>query len=301
MLSPEMQGSDMQGSDMTVQQAQRALSSAFKTAGIDTAPLDARVLLESVTGLDATDMARLPERLLTAQERALLLDYQTQRLRAKPVSKILGQREFWGRAFEVNEHVLDPRPDSETLIEAALQHLPEAQAFRLLDLGTGSGCLLLTLLAERAHGEGLGVDVSGAALAVAQANAQRLGVSAQAQFLESHWFEAVTPSFDMIISNPPYISDAQMRQLDKNVLEYDPRLALHGGEDGLDPYRHISAQAQSYLRPEGWLLFEIGHTQGEEVCAMMRQSGFEEISVLPDLGARDRVVMARAPRGPRRK
>lgn len=279
--------------DMTLEQAQRALSAAFKAAGIDTANLDARVLLEAATGLETTHIALNPERLLTPQENARLLTYQAQRLAFKPVSKIIGQREFWGRAFQVNEHVLDPRPDSETLIEAALAHLPEGQDFRLLDLGTGSGCLLLTLLAERAQGQGVGVDVSSQALKVAEANAKALDVQSRATFLNSHWLDKVVGRFDMIVSNPPYISDAEMAELDKNVLDYDPHLALHGGEDGLDPYRLISAEAQKYLRPEGWLLFEIGHTQGPQVCAMMRQSGFLEISVLPDLAARDRVVMGR--------
>tara|TARA_B110000971_G_C19967692_1_gene481061 strand:- start:337 stop:1212 length:876 start_codon:yes stop_codon:yes gene_type:complete len=279
--------------DMTLEQLQRALSAAFKAVGIDTANLDARMLIEAVTGLEVTDIARNPERLLTPQENALLLDYQAQRLTSKPVSKILGQREFWGRAFQVNEHVLDPRPDSETLIEAALAHLPEAKDFRLLDLGTGSGCLLGTLLAERAQGQGVGVDVSSDALKVAEANAKALDVHSRATFLNSHWLDKVVGRFDMIVSNPPYISDAEMAELDKNVLDYDPHLALHGGEDGLDPYRLISAEAQKYLRPEGWLLFEIGHTQGEQVCAMMHQSGFLEVSVLPDLAARDRVVMGR--------
>lgn len=287
--------------DMTLEQAQRALSAAFKSADIETASLDARVLLQAVTGLTASDIARAPERLLAAQEISLLLDYQAQRLRAKPISKILGQREFWGREFQVNEHVLDPRPDSETLIEAALPHLPEGKNLAILDLGTGSGCLLLTLLAERAPTRGVGVDLSLEALAVAKANAQTLGLSGRVQFLHSHWFDAVAGEFDMIISNPPYIRDAEMRALDKNVLDYDPHLALHGGADGLDAYRVIIEKAQNHLQPNGWLVLEIGHRQGDAIGAMMRQSGFLETCGKPDLAGRDRVIMGRKPRAVDRK
>lgn len=287
--------------DMTLQEAQRALTSVFKSGGIDTANLDARVLIEAVTGLTATDMARAPERGLSAPEIDCLRDYQAQRLEGKPVSKIIGQREFWGRLFQVNEHVLDPRPDSETLVEAALAHLPEAQAFQLLDLGTGSGCLLLTLLAERAQGQGLGVDVSEPALVVAKANSQSLDLQARARFASSHWLESVAGRFDMIVSNPPYISDAEMASLDKNVLDYDPHLALKGGGDGMDPYRHICAKAQDHLQADGWLLFEIGATQGAAVGEILRQAGFSQVQVLPDLAGRDRVVMGRAPSAPARK
>lgn len=275
---------------MTVEAAQRLLAAALNDADIDTPNLDARLLLEGVLSCDATDLARDPARIVNDEEAAQLADYAAQRLAHKPVSRILGRREFYGRDFTINERVLDPRPDSETLIEAALVHLPPAGAARILDLGTGSGCLLLTLLAERDTAHGVGADVSPHALDVARDNAVQLGVAARAAFIESDWLKNITGRFDMIVSNPPYLAPGEMEFLARNVADYDPHLALYGGSDGLDPYRLICAQAPEHLNHGGHLIFEIGALQASRVIAIMREAGFEGVALRQDLAGRDRVV-----------
>lgn len=278
---------------LTVEAARRALAAALRAADIETADLDARLVLQGALDCDATALARNPERVLRDDEAARLCDYAAQRLAHKPVSRILGRREFYGRDFTINERVLDPRADSETLIEAALAHLPDGAAARILDLGTGSGCLLLTLLAERARIEGVGADVSPHALDVARDNAARLGVAARARFIESDWFKNITGVFDMIIANPPYLTPGEMEFLDRNVADYDPHLALYGGADGLAPYRLICGAAENFLTAKGWLIFEIGSLQARRVCRMMGEAGFSEVTVRQDLAGRDRVVFGR--------
>ncbi len=273
------------------------MTARLREAGIDTPALDARLLIGAATGLDETQMARQPERPLKADEAARLADFIDQRIARRPVSKILGRRDFWGREFIVSDDVLDPRPDSEILIEAALARLPDNFAGRLVDLGTGSGCLLLSLLAERAQAQGLGIDISPRALAVAEANAARLGLAARAKFHCGDWLQDVTetaPSLfpaDMIIANPPYISTQEMSELAPEVARYDPSLALHGGTDGLAPYHIILADAPSLLASQGWLIFEIGYTQGAAVKQMMQAHGFVQCDVLQDLARRDRIVL----------
>lgn len=275
---------------MTVAAAQRALAAALRAANIETAYLDARLLLQGVLACDATELARDPERVLSASEAARLADVAPQRLAHKPVSRIFGKREFYGRGFIINERVLDPRPDSETLIETALAHLSDGAAVTILDLGTGSGCLLLTLLAERETAKGVAADVSPHALDVARGNAAQLGLEARAAFIESDWLKNITGRFDMIISNPPYLAPGEMEFLARDVADYDPHLALYGGSDGLDPYRLICREAAGFLNPGGHLIFEIGALQASRVMAIMQEAGFEGVALRQDLAGRDRVV-----------
>lgn len=210
------------------------------------------------------------------------------RLTRRPVSHLIGQRLFWGRAFIVTEHTLDPRPETETLIAAALE-----RPFRsLLDLGTGTGCILLTLLAERPEAAGLGVDLSEQALETARKNAERH--APRAELRASDWFSAVQGRFDLIVSNPPYIAAEEMADLSPEVL-HEPRMALTPEGDGLAPYRVIAARARDLLAPNGRLLVEIGPTQGPAVSGFFAAHGLQEIRVLPDLDGRDRVVAAIAP------
>ncbi len=203
----------------------------------------------------------------------------------EPLSHLLGYRDFYKHRFYVTSDVLDPRPDTETLIEAAL-----AVSFRsVLDLGTGSGCILLSLLADCRDSVGVGTDMSAAALTVAQRNAAQLGVS-QVQFVTSDWFDAVEGQFDLIVSNPPYIAADEMTDLQPEVRDHEPRLALTDEADGLSCYRTIIAAAPDYLTDDGHLLVEIGPTQGPAVSAMFAAQGFAKIRVIDDLDGRNRVV-----------
>lgn len=274
----------------SVETARRALVAAFRQAELATPELDARLLLQSALACDAAHLALAPERQITAAQSSVLSAYQEARLHQKPVSRILGKREFYGRDFIINERVLDPRPDSETLVDAVLA-LADDTPHHILDLGTGSGCLAITLLAERAQWSGLAADISAPALAVAQDNAAALGVAARLSFCHSDWFQNIEAAFDLIVANPPYVSAGEMEWLARDVMDYDPHMALYGGADGLDPYRLICAEAASYLTAQGRLVFEIGALQARHVSALMREAGFTAIQVKTDLAGRDRVVM----------
>jgi release factor glutamine methyltransferase len=271
----------------------------LKTQHHETAPLDARLLLEHASGLSSTDLA-----MQAKQEAGATLIHDAQalvalRLTGMPVAKIIGHKEFWGRRFHVSPAVLDPRPDSETLIEAALALLPEDKALRLIDLGTGSGCLLLTLLAERPLARGLGIDKSRAALSLARRNAHfldlSLGLRRRVALRHGDWLHGVNATADMIIANPPYIESGAIDRLDRDVSLFDPRLALDGGSDGIGPYHALIAPSFQCLTGGGHLLLEIGVTQAEAISALMAAAGFADISLRQDLAGRDRVLIGRKP------
>lgn len=263
-------------------------------AGVPEAARDARWLLAH-----ALDVA--PDRLtlelgdptgLNADQAARLEGAIAARCARQPVAQITGRRAFWGRDFAVTRDTLDPRPETETLIALAL-----AEPFsRVLDLGTGTGCIGLTLLAERPAALGLLSDVSPRALAVARDNARALAVADRAGFVVSDWLAEVRGGFDLIVSNPPYIAEAEMAGLAPDVRDWEPRGALTPGGDGLDPYRAIAAAVAAHLAPGGRLLVEIGPTQGAAVAALLGGAGLADIAVHPDLDGRDRVVSARMPR-----
>lgn len=271
----------------------------LKTQHHETAPLDARLLLEHASGLSSTDLA-----IQAKQEADATLIHDAQalvalRLTGMPVAKIIGHKEFWGRRFHVSPAVLDPRPDSETLIEAVLALLPEDKALRLIDLGTGSGCLLLTLLAERPLVRGLGIDKSRAALSLARRNAHfldlNLGLRRRVALRHGDWLHGVNATADMIIANPPYIESDAIDRLDRDVRLFDPRLALDGGSDGIGPYHALIAPSFQCLTGGGHLLLEIGVTQAEAISALMAAAGFADISLRQDLAGRDRVLIGRKP------
>lgn len=279
---------------MRLAAAQGALAKLLREAGIETPALDARLLVQGALDYDAGQLALAHDEALNHAAAMRLADYAAQRLKHKPVSRIFGSRGFYGRDFIINERVLDPRPDSETLIEVALAHLPDGAAARLLDLGTGSGCLLLTLLAERPALTGMGADVSAQALDVARANAAALGLADRADFIESDWLKNITGTYEMIVSNPPYLGPGEIEWLARDVADYDPHLALYGGSDGLDPYRHLCRNAAAFLVQDGWLVFEIGALQARAVRGFMQEAGFSNIAVQQDLAGRDRVVCGQA-------
>jgi len=244
-------------------------------AGIDTARLDARLLLGDVLKLETADLVAHPERALAAPEGERFRDLIERRCRHQPVSQLLARREFWGLSFRVTADTLIPRPETETVVEQALAGIADrAQTLRILDLGTGTGCLLLTLLHELPQATGLAIDRSPAALAVARANAEALGLAERAEFRLGNWTEELAESFELIVSNPPYISTADMEQLAAEVARHEPHLALHGGWDGLDCYRAIARGLSECLRRDGRLILEIGAEQGDSVAAIFAAAGF---------------------------
>ena len=244
-------------------------------AGIDTARLDARLLLGDVLQVEAAELVAHPERPLAGPESERFRDLIERRCRHQPVSQLLARREFWGLTFRVSADTLIPRPETETVVEQALAGIADrARAIRILDLGTGTGCLLLTLLHELPQATGLAIDRSPAALAVARANATALGLAERAEFRLGNWTDGLTESFDLIVSNPPYITTPEMEQLVPEVARHEPHLALHGGWDGLDCYRAIAGGLGGRLRPDGRLLLEIGAEQGDSVPAIFAAAGF---------------------------
>jgi release factor glutamine methyltransferase len=280
----------------TLREAFTAGAALLRGHGAATPELDAKLLLLAATGLSQEAYIRDPSRILDWTETVRLSAYLMRRAEGEPVSKILGIREFYGRDFVVSPDTLDPRPDSETLIEAALKLAAgRTGALRLLDLGTGSGCLLLTLLAELPEAEGLGVDLSAAALRIAEQNANRLGLIGRVRFLHGDWLEPVEGRFDIIVANPPYIPTGEVAGLAPEVREHDPALALDGGADGLDAYRRIAGGLAPILNEEGVALFEVGGGQAEPVLALLRDAGLhplEEGSVFQDLAGISRCVAA---------
>lgn len=266
--------------------------------GVDTAFLDARLLVAHALKLTREEMLSREGHVLTDHERASVEALIARREAREPVSQILGKRGFWRDEFLVTKDVLTPRPESETMIEALLTLRPERdRAFQLLDLGTGSGCLLLSALREYPKSHGTGVDESEAALNVARANAQALGLDTRAQFIQSDWCVALPENFraDIVLANPPYIPAGEIATLAPEVRQYDPMRALHGGEDGLQCYRKIFSQLSLYLSPHALILTEVGATQAQDVAEIGRASGMKLSSIVPDLAGFARIVVFQLP------
>lgn len=278
------------GPAVSVTEALRGAIPQLRDAGVEDPARDARLLMADAAGLTPDRLTlHLADRLTAAQQQTFAAHIAA-RARRQPVSQIIGHRLFWGRAFCVTSDVLDPRPDTETLIEVAL-----SQSFgRVLDLGTGSGAILVTLLAERVQATGQGVDISPEALAVARGNARLLGVMARAEFLLSDWFSRVEGRFDLIVSNPPYIAEQEMAGLAPEVRDWEPHLALTPGGDGLDAYRALAAGVGAHLVPGGRIAVEIGPTQAEDVLHLFSREGLENGEIVADIDGRPRVVVARS-------
>jgi release factor glutamine methyltransferase len=267
----------------------RAGADRLAAAGIPDPMRDARLLLAHARGLGADrltlHMADAPDPAAATRFDSLI----TARAARAPLSHLTGQRLFWGRSFQVSPAALDPRPETETLVALALS----APFARVLDLGTGSGCILLSLLADRPAASGVGADLSPGALQVASGNAARLGLSGRAAFVQSDWCAGIPGTFDLIVSNPPYIAAAEMPALSPEVRDHEPHLALTDGADGLTAYRALAAQTPAHLAPGGRLLLEIGPTQGAAVAQILAQAGFHAITCHSDMDSRDRVIAAR--------
>ena len=333
---------------LTLGGAVRKLGRLFEGAGLASPQLDARILVAEACGRDANGLILDRDEAISAEAATQIANFAARHLAGEPVSRILGRREFWGLTFHITPDTLDPRPETELLVETVLAHvrakspqwqqgrpphpnsLPEGRGspaaadysgvplgekdrmrgdsatihpaskhapLRILDLGTGSGCILGALLSELPEARGIGVDRSEATLAVARDNLSRLGLRDRASFLCANWMSAIGGgAFDVIVSNPPYIAPSEIRQLGVEVRAYDPHLALDGGEDGLEAYRIIIPQAFAVLSSGGLLAFEVGHQQAGAVLDLMKLSapspGFSEVRIWPDLAGADRAVAA---------
>ena len=261
----------------TVDAARRTLTARFKSAQIDSAELDARVLIGAVLGLDLTGVIAAANRYLTSEEATRLEDFARRRLAGEPVARMLGSREFWGLPLKLSTATLVPRPDTETVVELALdmqRTAPRAdRRWRIADIGTGSGAILLALLSELADAYGVGTDISEEALQTAHGNAVDLGLAGRAGFVACDYAAALSGPFDLIVSNPPYIRSAQIAGLATEVRDHDPRAALDGGPDGLDAYRALIPQAARLLAPEGALVVEVGQGQSSDIEGLMTATG----------------------------
>lgn len=276
---------------MTLQAAITRATREMVGQGIDGSARDARILMAHALGIGTDRLTIERDRDLTAAEVARFDALVARRIAREPVSHILGRRSFYGRDFRVTADVLDPRPETETLIEVALSR----PFSRVLDLGTGSGCILLSLLAEVPDATGIGVDNSQAACDVARSNAVRLGLVDRAEIRLGDWTAGIAGPFDLVVSNPPYIALAEMAGLAPEVRDWEPYGALTDGADGLMAYRAIAEAAPPVMAPGARLILEIGPTQGAAVRDLLEFVGFARIEVIPDLDGRDRVVLAHFP------
>jgi release factor glutamine methyltransferase len=281
------------GPDLPVAAALAAIERQLQQASIDEPRREARLLLAAATGWSLATLMAYPDRLLGAKSPEVST-FLTERLARKPISRILGEREFYGLPFRLGPATLDPRPDTEVLVDGVLARLrAEGRAeapLRLIDLGTGTGAILLALLHQLPAATGLGIDLAPGAVAMAEENAARLGLAGRAAFWTGDLFAGVTGRFDAILSNPPYIPTDMLPALAPEVVRHDPALALDGGADGLVFYRRIAEGATVFLSPGGWLALEVGAGQAGEVAALLAGAGLHRIETAFDLGGIERVV-----------
>ena len=279
---------------LTLLQAWQGTKARLEAVGLTGPVIDARLLVEAAAGATRADIIGDPYRVLSADQMQTLETYVSRRERREPVSHILGRKGFWKIMLSVNADVLTPRPDTEVIVDMILKAIPEAQSFSVLDLGVGSGAILLSILAERPGGKGLGVDVSEDALAVARENAANLGLAGKIALLRGDWTTGLGDGgFDVVVSNPPYIASAVIETLEPEVRVHEPRLALDGGADGLDAYRILAPEILRVLKPGGIFAVEIGFDQKEAVEALFRAAGAQDINTVLDLANHDRVVMGK--------
>lgn len=262
-------------------------------AGNDGAALDVDLLLAEALACDRLAIYLDPDQEISEAKEGVFQGFLTRRMAHEPVSQILGRKEFRGLTFKVNRHCLTPRPDSEILIEAALKSVADKNArVRILDLGVGSGCLLLSLMSELPGSRGMGLDLSDKALMLARENAAALGLGARCDFIKSDWTHALPPAsvFDIILCNPPYIDPADAPDLAPDVKDYEPHLALFASQEGYGEYVKLALQLPEYIGEYGHIFLEIGHQQGQRVREIFQDIGAKEVKILPDLAGRDRCL-----------
>jgi release factor glutamine methyltransferase len=281
-----------------VETVRRKLSARLRSHDVESADLDTRLLVGAVLDLDLTGLMVAAKRVLTDDEATRLDTLAFRRIAGEPIARILGVKEFWGLSLLLSADTLVPRPDTETIVEAALEAIDATQRrdamLGIADLGTGSGAILLALLSELAQATGTGTDISLAALQTARHNATQLGFANRAYFVACDYASALRPGLDLIVSNPPYIRTKEIADLATEVRDHDPLRALDGGADGLDAYRIIAPQAEALLAPGGWLVVEVGFDQSDDVAALMQAAGLQPIAAAKaDLGGVRRAVSAR--------
>ncbi len=281
---------------MTLHDLATEIAARLTAAGIERARSEAWLLLAAVTGRVRAALIAGEQNTLSAAQGARLDALVRRRIAREPVAYLLGDKEFWSLRFEVDPAVLIPRPESETVVEAVLARLPDRKrALRLLDLGVGSGCLLLALLSELPRATGLGVDDSAAALVIAGRNAERLGLAARAHFRPGHWGEGLAGAFDVVVSNPPYVAEGDWDGLQPEIRDFEPKAALVAGPDGLAAYRALAPDCARLLAPGGLCALEIGFGQAEAVAALLAAQGLTMIARARDLAGIERCVLARHP------
>jgi release factor glutamine methyltransferase len=282
----------------TIAAARQALTELLRQVGVDSPDADARLLIAEALDIGRTELMVNGDRAITADQVKKIDALAQRRLAHEPVARILGRKEFWSLPLQVSGAVLVPRPDTETIVEAALDFVVRGglrtEPLRILDIGTGSGALLLALLSELTQARGTATDISAAALAVARANAERLNLASRCTFIECNIAEGVPGPFDLIVSNPPYIAHADIATLEPEVRDYDPALALDGGQDGLDVYRAIARDARRLLAPGGRLIVELGAGQEPAVRTLFTQAGLTVAGVRNDLAGIPRALSASA-------
>jgi release factor glutamine methyltransferase len=275
----------------TLVKAWTAARERLKAAGVDSPAIDARLLLEAAAAVSRVEIVSDPYRALTPKQAATFEDFLARRAKREPVSHILGRKGFWKIMLGVTKDVLTPRPDSEVIVDSILGAFDEHRHFSILDLGVGSGAMLLAILAERPNAKGLGIDISEEALAVARENAANLGLGKQVALLRGDWTAGLeSERFDVVIANPPYIPSRDIATLDPEVRDHEPRLALDGGDDGLDAYRLLAPEILRVLKPDGVFAVEIGWDQSQAVEALFKAAGAQDVRTRKDLADRDRVV-----------
>jgi len=268
--------------------------SVLKDSSVENPKLDARLLMEQALNISREDLILCKDKEISVSDYNVFLSMIERRANREPVSRILGYRDFWKSRFEISSETLDPRPDTETLIEQVVKYCSQENIDSILDLGTGSGCILLSLLQEFKDVKGVGVDISSDAINTSVKNANKLGLADRANFINISWNSLVPDSkFNVVVSNPPYIKESEINALEGEVKGFDPIKALSGGDSGLDCYKEIITLLPNFLQKNGWVFLEIGYNQKYDVEKMLTLGGFTVIDTVKDLGGCDRCIIAR--------
>ena len=275
---------------MILNQIQKKLSNNFSTIGIETPELDARIILKEVLSLDDKDLI-LKESLDISDETIKKINaIELRRLNGEPISKIFKKRDFYKSTFVISNDVLDPRPETELIVEIANNYINKSKVKNILDLGTGTGCILLSILKENKMINGLGIDLSKEAISIAKRNSKKLHLETQSDFLVSNWMSSVNYKYDLVVSNPPYISSGDINKLSKSVKIYDPILSLDGGDDGLNSYRLIASDLKRIISKNALIIIEIGCNQSLQVIEIFKKNDFKFIKKYNDINGLDRVL-----------
>ena len=278
---------------LSIKDLKQNIKKSLSEAGIDNPDLDASLLLQEITGVSREELLLNNNIVITESQSKKITELVERRIKREPISKILGHKGFWKYIFKVSHETLDPRPDSETIISSVIDNFDTSKSYKILDLGTGTGCLLLSLLGEFKNSEGLGVDVSSGVMSIFQQNADSLELQDRASFLNKSWEDMpLDQQFDIIVSNPPYIENNVIEGLEPEVKNYDPHLALSGGDDGLECYRSITLLLPKLLKKKGKVFFEIGYNQADTVKAILAEGGLSVLEIIPDLAGNDRCIIA---------